>query len=85
MKHHITQDRFIELFKIYNREHNFSNLGLKYLYNYLEDIGYEDLDVIELCCTYEEYSELAEYAEVYDDIPDPIVTLPTGGFIVLKH
>jgi len=87
MKMNITEDTFIDLVRtIYNRKDNFSIEGLRHLYNYLkETYPDQNIDVIKLCCTYEEYSELAEYYEVYDDTPDPIITLPSGGFIVIKH
>ena len=54
------------------RPDNFSRAGLSALYEYLED--YEDstgeqieLDVIALCCEYNEYEDLEEFQGDYGD------------------
>jgi len=70
MKAEISESDFIEAFKDYNRENNFSYEGKKALYNYLidleEDTGEEiKLDIISLCCDYEEYKNLEEYLNNY--------------------
>lgn len=51
---------------------NFSYAGLLALYDYLEqlgnDIGEEiELDVIAICCEYAEYDSLAEFREDYGE------------------
>ncbi len=56
----INFNMFKAAFSNMEREENFSSNGLKALYNFLEDCGEEtetniELDVIALCCTYEEY------------------------------
>lgn len=61
---------FIETFKDYDRDDNFSPAGLYALYNYLEsyerDTGEQiKLDVIALCCEYTEYLNLEEYNREY--------------------
>jgi hypothetical protein len=70
---------FIDAFKKMGREENFSRNGLVALYEYLEmlgeDIGQEiELDVIALCCEYAEYDNLeefqADYSEDYQTIGD---------------
>lgn len=61
-----TTSQFAGAFKAAGRENQFSRDGLDALFNYLEesDPGYE-LDVIELCCEREEYSEAADGACLY--------------------
>ena len=93
MKQVITESTFIQAFSNYNREDNFSREGLITLYNYLEEIyqNYE-LDVIDLCCTYAEYSGLEEFQQYYgedyetlDDIKDKTTVIEikgTEGFII---
>ena len=55
-----------------NRENQFSYDGRKALFDYLE--GYEEdtgeaieLDVISLCCDYEEYENIEEYLDYYTE------------------
>ena len=78
------------------RPDNFSYKGLKALYEYLED--YEDstseqieLDVIALCCEYNEYEDLAEfqedYSEDYESIEDiegetQVIMIDDDAFII---
>ena len=59
MKQTINESDFINAFKAYDRERQFSRDGLRALFAYLEE--YEDstgetieLDVISLCCDYTE-------------------------------
>lgn len=63
--------QFREAFIDVGRKDQFSSLGLWILYNYLEnlsdDIGEPiELDVIALCCDYEEshYSDIADYYDI---------------------
>ena len=67
-------------FKSFGRENQFSENNLKALFEYLEELGDYELDVIELCCEYTEidldvlkedfYNELSE-----DEIEDEIAGL----------
>ena len=70
MKQSVSIYDFEMAFKRCERE-NFSYDGLKALFEYLEqlgdDIGEEiELDVIALCCEYAEYDSLKEYNDAYD-------------------
>lgn len=68
----VSKSDFIEEFKEYNRQDNFSAQGLCALYDYLESMYNEELayilDVIDLCCTYTEYTSIEELKETYPDI-----------------
>ena len=71
MKEDINFNRFYDAFEL--RRDNFSYDGLYALYEYLiqyeEDTGQEiELDVISLCCDYNEYKDLNEYLKDYDNI-----------------
>ncbi len=49
-----------------NKNGNFSYKGLRFLFNYLEDLSEDtgkniNLDVVALCCDYVEYKNLDEY------------------------
>ena len=74
MKQQITESKFIDSFNKMNRENNFSIEGRSHLYNYL--ISYEDdtseieLDVIALCCDYNEYKDLKKYLNDYSNTHD---------------
>ena len=47
---------FKDEFKKFGRENQFSNWGLKALFDYLDDTGLDvELDVIALCCEYSDY------------------------------
>ena len=71
---------FLEEFKKYDREKQFSYEGKKALFNYLNELGKDigepiELDVIALCCDFTEYSNLKEFCNNYgytigDDIED---------------
>lgn len=57
---------FLDEFKKYNRDDQFSYEGKKALYNYLNDLGeLIELDVIGLCCDFSEYSSLKEFNNDY--------------------
>jgi len=53
-----------------NKNGNFSYKGLRALFNYLEEIYDEEnplkLDVISLCCDFNEYKNLNEYIKDYN-------------------
>ena len=72
MKQSINEYQFRDAFHKMGREEQFSYAGLSALYDYLEqlgdDIGEEiELDVIALCCEYAEYDSLAEFREDYGE------------------
>ena len=54
-----------------NKNGNFSYKGLRYLFDYLDEMGDEEnpykLDVIGLCCDYSEYADLEEYLKDYSN------------------
>ena len=73
MKTTVQEHDFINAFKEYNREDNFSYEGRRALFEFFEE--YEELtreeielDVIALCCDYTEYKDLDELKENYTDI-----------------
>lgn len=71
MKHTVSEYDFERAFVDANRSNNFSYEGKKALFEYLEqygeDVGEEvELDVIALCCDYNEYKNLAEFHTEYD-------------------
>lgn len=84
MKITVTESMFIEQFKAYGRQDNFSLEGLKMLFEFLEDMetghGEEmELDVIGLCCDFSEetaqevndnYSLDIEECEDEDELTD---------------
>ena len=66
----INQYDFIDAFRKMGRENNFSYNGLVALYEYLEMLGDDlgqpiELDVIALCCEYAEYDNLEEFQADY--------------------
>jgi len=72
MKQSINKYQFIDAFHKMGRGEQFSYDGLTALYDYLEqlgdDIGEEiELDVIALCCDYTEYDNFAEFQEYYGE------------------
>ena len=61
---------FEQAFCDYGRNDNFSAMGLEALYDYLQDLAFDqgeaiELDVIALCCEYTEYTSLAEFNSDY--------------------
>ena len=73
MKQTITQSDFHDAFRNYDRLENFSYEARELLFDYFEDIDEDmDLDVIAICCDYNEnsaesiasnYMDAEEYAE----------------------
>lgn len=68
----ITKSDFTTAFHRMGRGKQFSYEGLNALYDYLEmlgeDMGQEiELDVIALCCDYVEYENLKEFQKDYDE------------------
>ena len=61
---------FLEEFKRYGREDQFSYEGKKALFDYLNDLSDDigepiELDVIGLCCDFTEYESLQEFNDNY--------------------
>tara|TARA_R100000687_G_C6428483_1_gene154493 strand:+ start:577 stop:981 length:405 start_codon:yes stop_codon:yes gene_type:complete len=72
----VSETDFIDAFQAI-RPHNFTYNGLKTLYAYLEDlsddIGEEfKLDVIGICCDFEEYKNWAEFEDIYGNTLDSL-------------
>ena len=68
----ITKSDFTSAFHKMGRGNNFTYEGLNALYDYLEDLGDDigeqiELDVIAFCCEYAEYESLEEFQEDYRD------------------
>ena len=92
----INQYDFIDAFRKMGRENNFSYNGLVALYEYLEMLGDDlgqpiELDVIALCCEYTEYDNLeefqADYNEDYETIEDiqnatTVIMIDDDSFII---
>lgn len=60
-----------QLFEEYGRGDQFSNLGFRALYNYLDDLSDDmgediHIDVIALCCDYSEYKSVEELYNLYE-------------------
>ena len=78
MEKNIYLDDFVNEFKRYGREENFTYAGLKALFDFIEELEiFEDewtLDVIALCCEFTEYENLeefqADYGKEYETIED---------------
>lgn len=73
----IDESLFISRFEDYERvgeNKNFSYEGLRALFQYLEDTTTKEnplnLDVIALCCDFNEYSDLEEYLNDYSNQHD---------------
>jgi len=64
----LTKSDFRDAFVRMGRKNNFSYDGLSALYDYLEEIQYGELDVIDLCCNFIEYNSLSDFQEYYDDV-----------------
>ena len=92
----INEYDFIDAFKKMGREENFSRNGLIALYEYLEMLGDDlgqpiELDVIALCCEFTEYDNLeefeADYGEDYETIEDiqnatTVIMIDDDSFII---
>ena len=72
---------FVEEFRRYGREGQFSYEGLKALFEYLEELAEDlgspiELDVVGICCDFTEYSCLEEFIDDYSySIGDDINSL----------
>jgi len=99
MKQSVNFHAFRDAFRAHGREEQFTYDGLRALFDYLEeleaDIGEElELDVIALCCEYQEYKDLADYNEQYgsdyddlDAIRDccQVIEVDDTSFICSEH
>ena len=68
----ITSSDFTTAFHRMGRGEQFTYEGLNALYDYLEDLGDDigepiELDVIAFCCEYAEYESLEEFQEDYSE------------------
>jgi hypothetical protein len=68
----ITKSDFTTAFHKAGRGNNFTYEGLSALYDYLEQYEEDtneqiELDVIAICCDYNEYEDLAEFQEDYGE------------------
>lgn len=82
MMKEINEHEFIEEFNRFNRSENFTVAGRRALFNYFDEIEGFELDVIAICCEYEEYESVKDYLkahstdidkedfEFYDDVKD---------------
>ena len=98
MKKTVNFSDFEKAFENINRANQFTNTGLKALFDYLEqfeeETGHEiELDVIAICCEFTEYENIEEYNSNYDteyesmeDIEE-IIYIPVNGesFIILDY
>jgi len=84
----INEYDFSTAFHKMGRGNQFSYQGLKALYDYLDNLGDDigepiELDVIALCCEFAEYDSLQEFQEDYgndykslEDIEDRTILIP---------
>ena len=84
----INEYDFIDAFKKMGRTDNFSTSGLIALYEYLEmlgdDLGQEiELDVIALCCEYAEYDNLEEFQADYGDEYETIEDIQSATSVIM--
>ena len=61
---------FLEEFKEYGREEQFTYEGKRALYDYLNELGEDigkpiELDIIAICCDFTEYESLEEFNDDY--------------------
>ena len=71
MKKTINYYDFRAEFRAFGREEQFTRQGLKSLFDYLEELGEDcgeeiELDVIACCCEFVEYDSLEDFHNEYD-------------------
>ena len=91
---YVSFNDFLEEFRRYGREDQFSYEGKKALFDYLEELSEDmgepiELDVIAICCDFTEYSSLEEFNNDYsysigniddiEDIQDYTIVIPING------
>lgn len=68
----VTESAFIDAFENMGRADNFSNDGLRALFNFIEETNDNtQLDVVALCSEYSEYESATEAAKEYGIEGDP--------------
>jgi len=84
----INEYQFTNAFHKMDRGNQFTHRGLLALFEYLED--YEDstgeqieLDVIALCCEYNEYEDLAEFQEDYSEDYESIEEIEQATTVIM--
>ena len=77
MKKTIDLNEFVQTFKDFGREDNFSKAGLEALFNWFEELedssGTEiEFDCIAICCEFTEFESLEEFHNNFDseEFPD---------------
>ena len=72
MKQTVNETDFLDAFRNYGRDDQFSRAGLIALFDYLEEYAGEEqeLDVIGLCCDFSEYPTALEAAKEYGCTPE---------------
>ena len=85
---------FLEEFRRYGREDQFSYEGKKALFNYLEELSEDmgesmELDIIGICCDFTEYDSIEEFNDDYgysignvnsiEDIEYYTIVIPING------
>ena len=88
----ITEDSFIQAFADAGRGEQFSQEGLRVLFAYCEGLDDDfgkpiELDVVELCCTWTEYSTIEELITAYCGEVQllDIYQFPTAAAAVLAY
>lgn len=87
---------FVKEFEDYNRENQFTRLGLSALYDYVLELSDESgenytIDVIELCTTFTEYEGVGQALRDYDlhnyhQLAESTVILPLDdGNIIIQN
>lgn len=93
MQQSISQSQFIDAFRDYGREDNFSYDGLCALYDMLEECCPDfELDVIAICCDFCEYDSFEELANDYDvsSVSElhnntMVLELDNGGLVIQQY
>ena len=84
----INEYDFTTAFHKMDRGNNFTHEGLKALYEYLEQLGDDigeqiELDVIALCCEYSEYENLDEFQKDYSREFQSIEELQQATIVIM--
>ena len=98
MKKTVNFNDFEKAFENMNRANQFTNTGLKALFDYLEqleeDTGQEtELDVIAICCDFTEYENIEDYNSNYktehksmEDIEETMyIPIDSESFIIQDY
>jgi hypothetical protein len=72
-----------EEFKKYDRQKHFTRYDL--LFNHLDSIEDFNLDIIELCCNFEEFSNIEEYNKNYSTNHKNIEELANNHFTLFDN